>query len=100
MFVSLSNVSAVTFRDFTNKLSHLSHIIFQMLIYDIIFTNVGNRTNPPTNLTTDLDYFYFKKSIHKLAVDRVAKNAKIQWGKFKYIRFNSKLQYSFITASK
>lgn len=71
-----------------------------MLIYDTIFTKVGDRTNPPTNLATDLDYFYFKKSTHKLAVDQVAKNAKMQLGKFKNIRFNSKLQYSFITASK
>ena len=71
-----------------------------MLIYDTIFTKVGDRTNPPTNLTTDLDYFYFKKSTHKLAVDQVAKNTKMQWGKFKNIRFNSKLNYSFITASK
>ena len=67
---------------------------------DIIITKVGDCTNPRTNLNKDLHYFYSKKSTNKLAVDQVAKNIKMQWGKFKNIRFDLKLQYSFITTNK
>ena len=67
---------------------------------DIIVTKVGDCTNPRTNLNKDLHYFYFKKSTNKLSVDQVAKNIKIQWGKFRNIRFNLKLQYSSMTTSK